>query len=566
MKLIPMPKKIEKYDGVLKSKTVKLISRIADSRLLAALRKLPFAEDGTSLEMDIETFGGEGYRLKIEENRIFISAKGEAGAFYAIQTLRQLFAMEEVPCCYIEDEPDFSHRGFYHDITRGKVPTLETLKKLVDEMAYYKLNSLQLYVEHTYEFKEFADSIERTGYITGEELRALDVYCRENFIELIPSIPTFGHLFELLQKDRYKHLCEVENFQSDEFFWADRMGHHTIDPTKDESFELVKSLIDQYAVNFTSDKFNICCDETFDLKIGKHKDLDTARLYIDFVVKIINYVKSKGKKVMMWADILLNHPETIKELPEDVVLLNWCYDKDPKEEGARIISGENRPQIMCPGTSTWLRLCENYDVEVSNICGMAKWGKKYGAEGILNTNWGDWGNPCSIEHAMFGLVLGAEKSWNEGTPVDEAYTGRVNSLLYGSDKGVEYLKRLSELCTDVDWYNFSKYYAVLLCDKDYKYVLPGEEKCRDTVQKCCELIDEIKADSHLKSNYKEQMILSTTGTGIMAEILIARGGGEISRKFSTGEWIDDFCSLWDRDNKVSERDVIVKMFKFMDRI
>jgi len=421
MNLIPMPKKIEKYEGVLKNKELELITEITDSRLLKALKKLPLAKGGVPLEIAIEPSGGEGYNLDINVDKISISAKGEAGAFYAIQTLRQLFGMDEVPCCRIDDEPDFSHRGFYHDITRGKVPTLDTLKKLVDEMAYFKLNSLQLYVEHTYEFKEFADSIERTGYITGEELRELDAYCNENFIEFIPSIPTFGHLFELLQKDKYKHLCEVENFESDEFFWADRMGHHTIDPTNEESFELVKSLIDQYAVNFTSDKFNICCDETFDLKIGKHKDLDTARLYIDFVVKIINYVKSKGKKVMMWADILLNHPETIKELPEDVILLNWCYDKDPDEGGARTISGENRRQIVCPGTSTWLRLCENYSVEVSNICGMAKWGKKYGAEGILNTNWGDWGNPCSIEHAMFGLVFGAEKSWNEGTPVDDDY-------------------------------------------------------------------------------------------------------------------------------------------------
>jgi hypothetical protein len=95
-------------------------------------------------------------------------------------------------------------------------------------------------------------------------------------------------------------------------------------------------------------------------------------------------------------------------------------------------------------------------------------------------------------------------------------------------------------------------------------VLPTEEKCRDTIRKCCELVDEINADSQLKQNYKEQMLLSTIGTGIMAEILIIRGGGEISRKFHTNEWIDDFCNLWNRDNKKSELDVIVKMFKFMD--
>ena len=94
--------------------------------------------------------------------------------------------------------------------------------------------------------------------------------------------------------------------------------------------------------------------------------------------------------------------------------------------------------------------------------------------------------------------------------------------------------------------------------------MPTEEKCRDTIRKCCELIDEINADSKLKPNFKEQMLLSTIGTGIMAEILIIRGGGEISRKFHINEWIDNFCNLWNRDNKKSELDVIVKMFEYMD--
>ena len=92
----------------------------------------------------------------------------------------------------------------------------------------------------------------------------LDRYCNENFIEFIPSLATFGHLFVLLNQDKYKHLTECENFKQERIFWEDRMLHHTVDPTKQESFELIASLIDQYIPLFSSDKFNICCDETFD--------------------------------------------------------------------------------------------------------------------------------------------------------------------------------------------------------------------------------------------------------------------------------------------------------------
>ena len=285
MNIIPKPKKIENHEGYLKSKAISIVNIPEDKRIINSLSHLYVTYDGIPIEFIIGDKVSEAYTLSIECEKITIQAEGNAGVFYAIQTLKQLFQEEKVPCCYIEDEPDFKYRGFYHDITRGRVPKLETLKKLVDEMAYYKMNSLQLYVEHTYEFNEYADSIERTGHITAEEIKELDEYCKMNFIELIPSLSTFGHLYELLQKDRYKHLREVEGFEESEFFWENRMLHHTIDPTNDESFEIIKSLIEQYMVNFSSTKFNICCDETFDLKIGKHKDEDTGKLYIDFVSK-----------------------------------------------------------------------------------------------------------------------------------------------------------------------------------------------------------------------------------------------------------------------------------------
>ncbi len=57
--------------------------------------------------------------------------------------------------------------------------------------------------------------------------------------------------------ERFKHLRELEDFKEKEVFWEDRMLHHTIDPTKEESFQVIKSLLNQYMINFSSDKFNI---------------------------------------------------------------------------------------------------------------------------------------------------------------------------------------------------------------------------------------------------------------------------------------------------------------------
>ena len=81
----------------------------------------------------------EGYRLSIGADGIHIVAHDAAGAFYAAMTMRQLARQcagaGELPCLRIEDWPDFPHRGVMLDISRDKVPTMETLYALVDVLA-----------------------------------------------------------------------------------------------------------------------------------------------------------------------------------------------------------------------------------------------------------------------------------------------------------------------------------------------------------------------------------------------------------------------------------------------
>ncbi len=566
MNIIPKPKRVEIQDGFLKNKMIRLDSVFEDERLSDALSIFCISDEGVPLKIFIgQDNECEAYDIKIERDNIVINANGSRGAFYAIQTLKQIFTHDEIACCYIEDAPDIKHRGFYHDVTRGKVPTVETLKKLIDNMAYYKLNSLQLYVEHTFEFKEFADSKEKTGYLTAKELRELDNYCKKNFIDFIPSLATFGHLYELLQKEKFSHLREMDEFEN-KIFWENRMVHHTIDPTKDESFELIKSLIDQYIVNFSSDRFNICCDETFDLKSGKHKDEDTGKLYIEFVNKIIEYVKSKGKTVMMWADILLNHSKQIDKLPENVELLNWWYWANPDENTFKVIKDSKRPQFVCPGTGSWSRFCENYEMNIINIIKMIDYGYQYGAEGVINTNWGDWGNPCSIELAMFGLVLGAAKSWNVSTVVDDKYISAVNNLLYKKEGASEYIKRLSSLCNKISWYTLAECYAnIILSNKPYNEIeFASEKDVSDAINESFAIINEIKDEPWQEENYKEQIIVSAEGIAVMAEITALHAGYSLNRKTDTQKWLERYREKWLQDNKESELGEIEKMFSVLD--
>ena len=566
MYLLPEPQKLVINNGFLKQRSVDLKgvygeeSFCKDARIRKALDKLPDSEDGTKLEIRLGETGEEGYTLTIEESKITIMAARPAGTFYAIQTLRQIFDNKEVPCLTIEDEPGFAYRGFYHDVTRGKVPKAETIKELIDTMAYYKMNSLQLYIEHTFPFKELGDHIEKTGYLTPEEIRELDDYCYENFIEFIPSIATFGHLYDLLEREEYRKLREIEDFVEDQIFWPQRMAHHTIDPTREESIEIIKSLLDQFMPLFRTDKFNICCDETFDLKNGKHKDQDTGRLYIDFVKKIIAHLESKGKKVMMCADILLQHPETIEELPEGVEFLNWTYSAEPKEEPFAVFGNMDCEQIVCPGTSSWSRLVEGIDKGSKNILKLGEYGYKYHAKGMLNTNWGDYGNPCSLELAMHGLVLGAAKSWNEKTDRDQYFTDSINYLLYKNDKAVTYLTMLDEAHNKLNWNMLTYCYSNCIYEKKFAIRYPAAEDVVSAQLICKEVKEKLSGESWERDEYRQELLIAAEGIMVIAELFAKLAGYQVERYSDTKQWLKKYREKWVQKNKESELHEIEKMF------
>ncbi len=90
---------------------------------------------------------------------------------------------------------------------------------------------------------------------------------------------------------------------------------------------------------------------------------------------------------------------------------------------------------------------EGYElwVEEENISLMAEYGHKHGALGVLNANWGDYGHTCSLELSLYGLVLGAEKSWTVATKVGEEFSKKVDFLLYQQEGALDALKEVSAL-------------------------------------------------------------------------------------------------------------------------
>ncbi len=83
-----------------------------------------------------------------------------------------------LPCLTILDHPDFPRRGVYHDTARGKVPTVDTLLQLIDDLGHLKYNEFQLYIENNFQFRKFPEMYDDTDPFTAEELLRLDAACR----------------------------------------------------------------------------------------------------------------------------------------------------------------------------------------------------------------------------------------------------------------------------------------------------------------------------------------------------------------------------------------------------
>ena len=561
LKLIPYPKNIQIKDGLLKNKYIKTFRGVNDERLISQIKKLPFDDNGATLIFNVENCDGENYSICVQENQIIVDAKGIKGAFYAIQTIRQLLDNDVVPCLCLQDNPDFKYRGFYHDITRGKIPTLDTLKGLVDTLAYYKYNSLQLYVEHVYDFKETSEIVKRTGFISASELKELDEYCKANFMDFIPSLSTFGHMYEILMEEKYKGLRVKKDFANPVNKWAARMRHHTIDPNNVYSIELVKSLIDQYCTNFTSDYFNICCDETFDLKEAYGEQ--SSQIYVEFVEQIIKHVVSKDKKVMMWADILLAHPETIELLPKDTLFLNWDYRPQPEKENVDKFKQLNRSQIVCPGTWSWNNFCEDVLDSEPNICKMAEYGYENGAMGMLVTNWGDYNNICSLELSQYGLVLGAEKCWNPTRVIDEKFYNSVDFITYKCDKGVKLLRLLNSLQLNVSWSDFCYYATHTFANKEVDpRAIYSIEFIQEKQKQYLEFTEQLNSLDGDFGDFKKEMELAAKGI-----MLIIEANAKLSKKSLAQSvvdyktWLDEYSSLWLKKNKPSELYRIIELFE-----
>ncbi|HHX78879.1 MAG TPA: family 20 glycosylhydrolase [Acholeplasmataceae bacterium] len=364
----------------------------------------------------------EEYQLNIDSNKIHISYKSEAGAFFAVTTLKQIFRQsgEKLQTVEINDYPDLSIRGLLLDISRNKVPKLETVYKVVDLMSDLKMNHLELYVEgFSFEYKSFSKYLVEDGYFTLEEYKELEEYCNQRSIDLVPNQNGFGHMADWLAKEEFNDLAECPDGA---YIWGRNRPAATLDPGDPRSLKLISKMYADMLPHSNSKYFNMNFDEPMELGKGKSKEIceekGIANVYIDYTLKAYDEIKKYNKTPLIWGDVLIHHPESLKRLPKDMLFVDWGYDSVyPYSKNLKKLSDLNIKFLAAPATTSWCSFTGRSNEYIESINNACIYTKKYGGFGVILTDWGDFGHFQFLPISYAPIAYLAMMSWTteEGT-------------------------------------------------------------------------------------------------------------------------------------------------------
>jgi len=403
------------------------------------------------------SLAAEAYRISIKSDRIYLYYNDCAGLFFASTTLKQIFrqSKDSLLCVEINDCPDFRVRGFMFDISRNKVAKLETIFSVIDIMADLKMNHFELYVEgFSFGYPSFERYLEEDGYISIAEYQEIEQYCNKRYIDLVANQNGFGHMGEWLKHDEFKDLAVCPEGI---YLWGRHRTPTTLDPKDPRSIELIKKLYKDMLPISNSKYFNMNFDEPFELGHGKSKELceieGKGNVYIDYTLLAYEEIKKYGKIPLIWADVLNEHIDLLHRLPKDMIFVDWGYDavypfsktlKKLKESGVKFIAA--------PGTTSWSSFFGRSQDWLENITNACQAISSYQGEGILLTDWGDFGHLQFWPISYLPLVFTGSMSWNNKEGSLFSVKDYVNDFIFKDKK-----RMLADILFDLG--NYYRYYG-----------------------------------------------------------------------------------------------------------
>ena len=360
------------------------------------------------------------------------------------------------------------------DVSRDRVPTLETLSWLVEVLAELGFNELQLYVEHTFAYSGHREVWESASPLTPRELRWLDRVCQANNIDLVGNMNCFGHMGRWLAHERYRGLSECPD-GAPSLFGLGTMEPGCLAPTV-QNAEFGVALARELGSAIRSRRIHIGGDEPFELGEGASAAAVAARgretVYVEHLERLIGPLVDDGYEVMFWADQFRRDRSLLDRVPDGAIPVVWNYEA-PSDGGweallpaglfarlnlpddahlgfqshARLFIEADRPFWVAPGTGSWNTFIGRNLNAAANIADAAAVGAAQGSPGFLLTDWGDNGHFQPLAVSLPSMVRGGAAAQGEPFDDDTRVAERVDEVL-GCDPGagalIDRLGRIGE--------------------------------------------------------------------------------------------------------------------------
>ncbi|GAA0283952.1 beta-N-acetylhexosaminidase [Streptomyces polychromogenes] len=291
--------------------------------------------DGVRLRLDggAGELGEEGYRLRATPSGVTLTARTPAGLFHAAQTLRQLLPVRgagTVPGGTVTDTPRFAYRGAMVDVARHHFP-VEQVKRYVDQLAQYKINTLHVHLTDDQGWRIAVDSWPRLAEYGGgsevgggpggswskEEYRDLVAYAADRYVTLVPEIDMPGHV-NAAQAAYGELTCDGK---APARYTGVKVGFSSLCVGKERTYEFVDDVLGELAALTPGPYLHIGGDEAHSTP---------AADYARFMDRAQAVVARHGKTVMAWHQLAAARPAP------GAVLQYWGHDRTPATEKAAV--------------------------------------------------------------------------------------------------------------------------------------------------------------------------------------------------------------------------------------
>lgn len=347
----------------------------------------------------------EGYQIVISDKEILVKYYSEKGKYYSCLSLIQLIEKNErgIPGMEITDWPDLLIRGVSDDISRGQVSTIENFKRIIKHISMHKMNRYMPYLEDMVQLKEYPTIGLNRGALTKSEISELIEYAELHFVEIIPIYQTLGHFENILVQQEFLKYAEFP-------------GAASLDVSNEETYLFLENMLKEVFELFPSEYIHIGADESWDAGKGKSKvladEMGLGKLHANHYKRIYNIAKKYNKKVIMYSDIILQHPEILDLIPKDIIIFYWSYGPKYNYSDVQKIKNSGFNFIVSPSVWNFLTTYPANDNAFPNIYYLAKTGVENNSLGLINSNWGDYGAETIKELVLMGYSWSAQCSWS----------------------------------------------------------------------------------------------------------------------------------------------------------